>query len=99
MKNYRIFFADEDIRTPDKISNCSFGHYPPFISQNWSQFEKYFKDTEQDGDFVYRLLLEVGSIRNKIFHFRSESYDSKLEEELLRFAHGYFQKRTLKEYE
>jgi hypothetical protein len=84
------FFNDKDIRTPEGIADCSFGHYPQFICQNWPQFDEYF---EEDGDFVRRLLFEVGDIRNKIFHFRAVSYESKLEEELLRFAHDYFQRR------
>lgn len=84
------FFDDQDIRTPGEITDCSFGHYPQFMCQNWPQFEGYF---EENGDFVRRLLSEVGDIRNKIFHFRSETYDSTLEEELLKFAHGYFQRR------
>lgn len=84
------FFNDKDVRTPDGIADCSFGHYPHFMCQNWPQFEEYF---EESGDFVRRLLLEVGDIRNKIFHFRAESYESNLEEELLKFAHGYFQRR------
>ncbi|WP_410765644.1 CBS domain-containing protein [Haloferax sp. DFSO60] len=87
------FFEDKDIRTPNKITDCSFGHYPQFMSQNWPEFEGYF---EENGDFVRRLLSEVGDIRNKIFHFRSDSYDSNLEEELLKFAHGYFQRRLPK---
>lgn len=88
------FFNDKDIRTPTRIDDCSFGHYTQFIPQNWPQFEEYFKETESDGNFVRRLLEEIGRIRNKIFHFRSDSYDSKLEEELLKFSHGYFQKRA-----
>ncbi|WP_066385071.1 hypothetical protein [Halalkalicoccus paucihalophilus] len=88
------FFNDKDIRTPDGIDECSFGHYIQFIPPNWSRFEEYFQETENDGDFVRRLLKEVGRIRNEIFHFRSDSYDSTLEEELIKFAHGYFQKRT-----
>jgi len=84
------FFSGKDIRTPDEITDCSFGHYAQFMSQNWPQFEEYF---EENGDFVRKLLSEVGDIRNKIFHFRSDSYDSNIEEELLKFAHGYFQRR------
>ncbi|MDH5020343.1 CBS domain-containing protein [Halobacterium rubrum] len=84
------FFDEKDIRTPADITDCSFGHYPQFMCQNWSQFDVYF---EENGDFIRRLLSEVGDIRNKIFHFRSDSYDSELEEELLIFAHGYFQRR------
>lgn len=84
------FFGDKDIRTPDNINDCSFGNYPQFMSANWPRFDDYF---EENGDFVRRLLSEVGDIRNKIFHFRSESYDTILEEELLKFAHGYFQRR------
>lgn len=84
------FFDEKDIRTPDEIADCSFGHYPQFMSQNWGEFHEYF---EEDGDFIRRLLSEVGDIRNKIFHFRSKTYESTLEEELLKFAHGYFQRR------
>lgn len=89
-EDLHAFFADKDIREPDGITDCSFGHYPHFMSGNWSYFNEYF---EENGDFVRRLLKEVGDIRNKIFHFRSDTYDSNLEEELLRFAHGYFQRR------
>lgn len=86
------FFGDQDVRTPNKITDCSFGHYAQFMPENWGQFDDLF---DQNGDFVRRLLLEVGDVRNKIFHFRSESNESELEEELrvLNFAHGYFQRR------
>ena len=84
------FFSEQDIRTPSKITDCSFGHYAQFMPQNWSRFEQYF---DENGDFVRLLLLEVGDIRNAIFHFRAESYESDLEEELLNFAHEYFQRR------
>jgi hypothetical protein len=87
------FFRDKGIRTPDEITDCSFGHYAQFMPEKWPKFEEYF---EENGDFIRRLLLEVGDIRNKIFHFRSESYESDLEEELLKFAHGYFQRRLPK---
>jgi hypothetical protein len=84
------FFREKDIRTPDEITDCSFGHYTQFMPEKWPRFEEYF---EENGDFVRKLLSEVGEIRNKIFHFRSESYDSHIEEELIKFAHGYFQRR------
>lgn len=84
------FFDGQDVRTPSEITDCSFGHYAQFMPENWSQFRECF---DENGDFVRQLLLEVGDIRNKIFHFRSESYESDLEEELLKFAHGYFQRR------
>lgn len=84
------FFSEMNIRTPDALTDCSFGHYSQFISQNWYYFDDYF---EEDGDFVRQLLSEVGDVRNKIFHFRSDTYETDLEEELLRFAHDYFQRR------
>lgn len=84
------FFRDKDIRTPNEITDCSFGHYPHFMLNNWPEFDDYF---QENGEFVFNLLTEVGDIRNKIFHFRSDSYDSDIEEELLKFAHGYFQRR------
>lgn len=84
------FFSERDVRTPSGITDCSFGHYAQFMPPNWNHFEDYF---EENGDFVRRLILEVGDFRNKIFHFRSESYDSHLEEEIVKFAHGYFKRR------
>jgi hypothetical protein len=84
------FFSDKAIRTPDTLTDCSFGHYSQFISEKWPQFDGYF---EENGDFVRQLIAEVGDVRNKIFHFRSESYDTDLEEEMLRFSHDYFQRR------
>ncbi|WP_306061327.1 CBS domain-containing protein [Natronococcus wangiae] len=84
------FFESKDIRTPEGINDCSFGHYSQFVSENRQYFGEYF---EENGDFLRRLLSEVDQIRNKIFHFRSDSYETNMEEELLKFAHGYFQKR------
>lgn len=86
----RECFADSNIRAPDNLSDCSFGHYPQLMRANWPKLEDYF---EHDGDFVGRILREVGDIRNKIFHFRADTYDSNVERELLKFAHGYFQRR------
>lgn len=86
------FFDEmEGVRRPNGIVDCSFGHYDQFLAHNWPMFDDYFED---ESDFVRRLLSEVGDIRNKIFHFRSESYDSQMEEELLKFAHSYFLNRT-----
>ena len=84
------FYQDQDIRTPEGLTDCSFGHYPQFMCQNWRQFEPYF---EENGDFVRRLINEVGDIRNQIFHFRTERHDPDVDEALLDFAHSYFADR------
>jgi len=85
------FYQDKDnIRTPDELSDCSFGHYPQFMCQNWSLFEPYF---EENGDFTRRLIEEVGNIRNRLFHFRTERHNPDIDEVLLDFAHSYFADR------
>ena len=81
------FYQDKDIRTPEGLTDCSFGHYPQFMCQNWPRFESYF---EENGDFVRRLINEVGDIRNQIFHFRTERHNPDVDEVLLDFAHSYF---------
>lgn len=85
------FYQDMDIRTPDGLYDCSFGHYPQFICQNWGVFEPYF---EENGDFTRRLIEEVGDIRNQIFHFRTERHDPDVDRMLLDFAHSYFTDRV-----
>lgn len=82
-------FTDMDISAPETVTDCSFGHYPIFISKNWPEFEEYF---EEDRDFVIQLLKEVGDIRNQLFHFRTED-NSDVDREFLKFAHGYFTMR------
>jgi predicted transcriptional regulator len=84
------FYQDKDIRTPDGLTDCSFGHYPQFMCQNWTRFESYF---EENGDFVRRLISEIGDIRNQIFHFRSGRHNPDVDEALLHFAHSYFADR------
>jgi len=85
------FYQNKDIRTPEGLTDCSFGHYPQFMCQNWPQFESYF---EENGDFVRRLINEVGDIRNQIFHFRTERHNPDVDDALLDFAHSYFADRT-----
>jgi hypothetical protein len=85
------FHRDKDVRTPESITDCSFGHYPQFMRQNWPRFEPYF---QENGDFVGRLISEVGEIRNSIFHFRTEPHNPDVDDALLTFAHGYFAKRV-----
>lgn len=87
------FFDEKEIRTPTSLTDCSFGHYPQFMAGNWGRFRDFFQEMD-DGDFVNRLLIEIGDIRNKIFHFRTEPDNSDIDEELLTFAHSYFGKRT-----
>lgn len=76
----------DDFPTPDTVTDCSFGHYPIFLSKNWNEFEGYF---EEDRDFVTNLLDQIGDIRNQLFHFRTE-HNGDIDYELLRFAHSYF---------
>lgn len=85
------FFDDMDIRTPQTISDCSFGHYPEFVRQNWERFGEHF---EENGDFVGKLIKEVGEVRNKVFHFRTDPGELEIDAELLTFAHGYFLDRV-----
>lgn len=87
----REFYQDKDIRTPQGLTDCSFGHYPQFMCQNWPRFEPYF---EENGDFVRRLINEVRDIRNQIFHFRTERHSPDVDATLLNFAHSYFADRT-----
>jgi CBS domain-containing protein len=85
------FYRDRDGRTPESITDCSFGHYPQFMRQNWPRFEPYF---QENGEFVGQLISEVGDIRNNIFHFRTEPHNPDVDEVLLTFAHSYFAKRV-----
>lgn len=87
---FETFFEDQDIRTPNGIVDCSFGHYTSFICGQWSTFQDYF---EEDGNFIYKLIDEVRKVRNQLFHFRSNRQTQNVDYELLAFAHGYFQKR------
>lgn len=82
-------FRDMEMTEPETVTDCSFGHYPIFISKNWTDFDEYF---EENRDFVTRLLEEVGDIRNQLFHFRTEE-NSEVDQEFLKFAHGYFTTR------
>ena len=83
------FFEDRHERTPESITDCSFGHYTPFMQENWSHFGEYF---EENGDFVGTLINEVSEIRNDVFHFRAEPQNPNVDKEFLEFAHSYFAK-------
>lgn len=72
----------DDLRTPESVAHCSFRHYAIFISVHWDRLEDQF---EHDVDFVRELIDRVGSIRNRLFHFRVER-ESELETDFLEFA-------------
>lgn len=86
----QVFYDGQDIRMPQKITDCSFGHYPELMRQNRSRFDPYF---EENGDFLRRLINEVGDIRNTLFHFRTELHGPDVDDVMLEFAHSYFSKR------
>ena len=87
----REFFESKDIRTPNGLTDCSFGHYTQFMRANWPRFEPYF---DENGDFVGEVIFEAGKLRNQIFHFRANPYESETEAEFLQFAHEYLQHRV-----
>jgi CBS domain-containing protein len=91
-KNLKSIFSDLEVRTPDNLEDCSFGHYPTLFRQNWDAFDEVF---EENGDFVGKLMNEVRDVRNDVFHFRREPHDPNIDYSLLLFAHGYFSQNSL----
>jgi len=76
-------FASLDIRTPNRLVECSFRHYSIFISGNWESFEDKF-DNKQN--FVRELIARVGDIRNQMFHFRNFDDSNPMDAEFVEFA-------------
>lgn len=76
----------EGLPVPGSIAECSFAHYPVFLSTNWDEFRTYF---EEDVAFVRELLERVGEIRNASFHFRENARSTAVETEYLLFAKDY----------
>lgn len=66
-------FGRHDLRTPDRLEDCSFRHYSILISTHWDAFDAQF---DQRPDFVRELIDQVGEVRNRLFHFRDD--DSSL---------------------
>jgi len=80
-------FDDEHpLPTPASVEHCSFGHYAQFVSIHWESFEPVFEDRR---DVVRELILEVGDIRNQLFHFRVDD-PNEFDRDLLRFGYSYF---------
>lgn len=80
----------EGLPVPGSIAECSFAHYPVFLSTNWDEFRSYF---EEDVAFVRELLERVREIRNASFHFRENEQSSAVETEYLLFAKDYMDGR------
>jgi CBS domain-containing protein len=80
------FDEDHPLPTPASVEHCSFGHYAQFISINWAEFEPEFEDQP---DVIRELVLEIGDVRNQLFHFRVDELAS-FNRGLLRFGHSYF---------
>jgi len=76
-------FASLDIRTPNRLVECSFRHYSIFISDNWATFEDQFDNNQ---DFVRELIARVGDIRNQMFHFRDLHDSNPMDTEFIEFA-------------
>lgn len=80
-------FDDEHpLPTPASVEHCSFGHYAQFVSMHWESFEPVFEDRP---DVVRELILEIGDIRNQLFHFRVDD-PNEFDRDLLRFGYSYF---------
>lgn len=79
-------FEEMDIRTPERIDQCSFIHYQVFISSHWEHFEGSVPDNVS---FVRELISEVGSVRNDLFHFRESDGNHAIDPSYLRFAKEY----------
>jgi hypothetical protein len=80
------FDDDHPLPTPPSVEHCSFGHYAQFVSMHWESFEPVFEDRR---DVVRELILEIGDIRNQLFHFRVDD-PNEFDRDLLRFGYSYF---------
>jgi hypothetical protein len=81
-------FEAQDLRTPNRLEECSFRHYSIFISAHWDTFEPRF---ELKQDFVRELIDRVGDIRNQLFHFRDAGEADTLDTEFIEFAREHFE--------
>jgi CBS domain-containing protein len=80
------FDEEHPLPTPTSVEHCSYAHYAQFISIHWGEFELLFDDQQ---DVIRELVLEIGDMRNQLFHFRVEDPD-EFDRDLLRFGQSYF---------
>jgi len=80
------FDDDHPLPTPSSVEHCSYAHYAQFISIHWDEFESLFDDQQ---DVIRELVLEIGDMRNRLFHFRIDDPD-EFDRDLLRFGQSYF---------
>ena len=80
------FDEEHPLPTPTSVEHCSYAHYAQFISIHWDEFELLFDDQQ---DVIRELVLEIGDMRNQLFHFRVEDPD-EFDKDLLRFGQSYF---------
>ncbi|WP_242492982.1 hypothetical protein [Halogeometricum borinquense] len=80
------FGEEHPLPTPTSVEHCSYAHYAQFISIHWDEFESLFDDQQ---DVIRELVLEIGDMRNRLFHFRVEDPD-EFDRDLLRFGQSYF---------
>ena len=80
------FDEEHSLPTPASIEHCSYAHYAQFISIHWAEFEPLFDDQQ---DVIRELVLEIGDMRNQLFHFRVDDPD-ELDRDLLRSGQSYF---------
>lgn len=80
------FNEEHPLPTPASVEHCSYAHYAQFISIHWAEFEPLFDDQQ---DVIRELVLEIGDMRNQLFHFRIEGSD-EFDRDLLRFGQSYF---------
>lgn len=77
----------DDLRTIERVEQCSFSHYERLFSVNWDDgFDEIFYEQR---DFVRELTNRLGEHRNQLFHFRIDDR-SEFDIDLIEFAHGYF---------
>jgi hypothetical protein len=80
------FDDDHPLPTPASVEHCSYAHYAQFVSIHWDEFESLFDDQQ---DVIRELVLEIGDMRNRLFHFRIDDPD-EFDRDLLRFGQSYF---------
>ena len=80
------FDEDHPLPSPASIEHCSYAHYAQFISIHWEEFESVFDD---ERDVIRELVLEIGDMRNRLFHFRVDDPET-FDRDLLRFGQSYF---------
>ncbi|ELZ42957.1 CBS domain-containing protein [Halorubrum californiense DSM 19288] len=80
------FDEDHPLPTPASVDHCSYAHYAQFISIHWAEFEPIFDDQQ---DVIRELVLEIGDMRNRLFHFRIDDPE-EFDRDLLRFGQSYF---------